>query len=75
MPEQFWRLTVREFWIKHDGFTRAEGRAESALIRQALRTSRYKEPDRNAMNREANRLKRYPLKPWLMGQADAKGGT
>lgn len=68
MPEQFWRLTVREFWMKHDAFVRAEGRAESAWIRNALRTKQYKAPVRSQMQQQANRLKRYPLKPWLMGE-------
>lgn len=65
LPWDFWRLTVREFWIKHDAFIRSEGRAESAWIRQAIRTKRYKPSDKNAMVREANWLKRYPVKPWL----------
>ena len=64
-PREFWALTVREFWIKHDAFRRKEDRAESALMRQALRTEQYKTKDRNAMTRDANRLKRYPIKPWL----------
>jgi hypothetical protein len=65
MPWDFWRLTVREFWLKHDAFIRSEGRAEAALIRQALRRGRYKEKDRNALNRQANQLNRYPVKRWL----------
>lgn len=64
-PQDFWSLTVREFWIKHDAFVRAEDRAESAWLRQALRTKRYKDRERNAMTKEANRLKRYPVKSWL----------
>jgi hypothetical protein len=66
-PDVFWNLTKREFDIKVDAFKRAEDRRESALIRQALRTAPYKAKDRNVMQREANRLRRYPVKPWLKG--------
>jgi len=67
-PQAFWSLTVREFWIKHAAFTRAEDRRESALIRHALRTQSYKSKDRNQLNRAANALKRYPRKAWLTPQ-------
>lgn len=67
-PDVFWRLTVREFWIKHDAFVRKEDRAEAALMRQALRTHRYKDRTRNLLNQEANRRKRYPVKPWLKSE-------
>lgn len=66
MPWEFWHLTVREFWIKHDAFIRDEGRKESAWLRHAVRTKRFKASDKNALIKEANRLKRYPVKPWLM---------
>jgi hypothetical protein len=65
MPEQFWALTVREFWIKFEAFARSESRAEAALIRQALRLGNYKKGDRAAMTRDATALRRYPVKPWL----------
>jgi hypothetical protein len=48
-----------------DGFKRAEDRRESELIRQALRTASYKKADRAEMQRNANRLRRYPVKQWL----------
>ena len=64
-PLAFWSLTIREFWIKHAAFTRAEDRRESAMIRHALRTQSYKAKDRNQLNRAANALKRYPRKSWL----------
>lgn len=67
-PEVFWQLTKREFDIKFEAFRRAEDRQESARIRQALRTAPYKAKDRAAMQREANRLRRYPVKPWLKSQ-------
>lgn len=66
MPWDFWRLTVREFWLKHDAFVREENRKEAAWIRQAVRTKRYKAADKNTLLRAANSLKRYPVKPWLM---------
>jgi len=65
MPDAFWSLTVREFWIKHRSFSRAEDRAESALVRQALRVGHFKKSTANQMERYANALKRYPIKPWL----------
>lgn len=65
MPWEFWRLTVREFWIKHDAFVREENRNEAAWMRQAARTTRMKEQHKNALIRGANWLKRYPEKPWL----------
>jgi len=64
-PEQFWTLTVREFWIKHAAFSRAEDRAESALIRQALRLGHFKKGTANQMERYANALKRYPIMKWV----------
>jgi hypothetical protein len=64
-PLVFWSLTVREFWIKYRAFIRAEDRAESAWLRHALRTQRYKKADRNQIARAANALKRYPVKRWL----------
>jgi hypothetical protein len=67
-PDVFWRLEKREFDLKVDAFKRAEERRESALIRQALRTASYKAKDRNEMQRAANRLRRYPVKPWLKSQ-------
>jgi hypothetical protein len=65
MPEQFWSLTVREFWIKHRAFSREEDRAESARLRQALRLGHFEKPAANQLDRHANELKRYPIKPWL----------
>lgn len=65
MPDQFWGLTVREFWLKFEAFARAEGRAEAARIQQALRLGNYKKGDRAAMMRDANTMRRYPIKPWL----------
>lgn len=67
-PAAFWSLTIREFWIKHAAFTRAEDRLEAVFIRQALRTQSYKSKDRNALNRSANALRRYPRKKWLQAQ-------
>ena len=65
MPEQFWSLTVREFWLKHAAFSRAEDRAESAMVRQALRLGNFKKSAANQLHQYANALKRYPIKPWL----------
>jgi hypothetical protein len=65
-PSAFWRLTIREFWIKHRAFSRLEDRREAAMIRQALRTvGGYKKADRQALERSARALTRYPVKKWL----------
>jgi hypothetical protein len=65
MPCEFWSLTVREFWIKHDAFIRAEDRRESAFIRHALRSVSLKPKAWNQLNKQANVLRRYPVKRWL----------
>ena len=65
MPEQFWSLTPREFWIKYRAFVRRENRAESTQIRQALRTTGGKPSARAKLERAANSLRQYPVKPWL----------
>lgn len=64
-PDVFWRLTPREFWIKYEAFIRSEDRRESEWLRHALRTASYKDNARRKMERAANALKRYPVKPWL----------
>lgn len=66
-PDVFWSLTVREFWIKHDAFRRAEDRMRSLMIEHVSLTSpRKKKADQNDVSRMANMLRRYPVKPWLM---------
>jgi hypothetical protein len=69
MPSDFWSLTVREFHIKFRAFMRSENRAESTFMRQALRTTAGKstDPARVGMGKAANRLRQYPVKPWLKG--------
>jgi hypothetical protein len=65
MPDEFWGLTVREFHIKFRAFVRAENRAESVMLRQALRTSGGDKKQRHEMQQAANRLRQYPVKAWL----------
>jgi hypothetical protein len=67
MPDQFWSLSPREFWIKYRAFVRAENRLESLFMRQALRTTGGKktDPGRMQMEKQAIRLRQYPVKPWL----------
>ena len=65
MPEQFWRLTFREFTIKHEAFARAEDRARSLMVSHAAMTGQFKKGDRAKLDRAANALKRYPVKSWL----------
>lgn len=66
-PLAFWTLTPREFLLKQDGFTRAEDRALSLLIRHAAMTGSYKKRDQAKLWRAVNALKRYPVKAWLQG--------
>lgn len=66
MPAQFWSLTVREFWIKHAAFSRAEDRRRSLMLEQvSFVAPKQKKADQNALIRNANVLRRYPVKPWL----------
>lgn len=67
-PAVFWSLTVREFWIKHAAFTRAEDRRRSEVIELALLTTTYKDRVRNQMEQTKNRLRRYPIKRWLLSE-------
>lgn len=65
-PEAFWSLTVREFWIKHAAFTRAEDRRHALVIELALRTADYKPEARRELQRAVNGLRRYPIKRWTI---------
>lgn len=65
-PDAFWSLLVREFWIKHRAFERAEDRARSLVIQLAAMTGHYNEKDRGRLERQANLLRRYPVKRWLL---------
>jgi hypothetical protein len=65
MPEQFHRLTLREFHIKHAAFQRAEDRTRSMFIELAALTGQFKDKDRNGLRRTVNALRRYPVKRWL----------
>lgn len=64
MPEQFWRLTFREFHIKHAAFSRAEDRMRSLMFELAGLIGSFKPKDRNEIRKAANKLRRYPVKSW-----------
>lgn len=64
-PEAFWSLTVREFWIKHRAFSRAEDRQRSLVYMVALMTGQHGKAAAAKMERHAYALRRYPLKKWL----------
>jgi hypothetical protein len=64
--QAFWSLTVREFWIKHRAFTRAEDRRRSLFLEHALLLGQFKDKDRNNIRKSVNALRRYPIKQWLM---------
>jgi lipase chaperone LimK len=65
-PEQFWSLTVREFWIKHAAFTRAEDRRRSLVIEHSLISGHRDDRAREEIQRTVNALRRYPIKSWLL---------
>lgn len=65
-PEAFWSLTVREFWIKHRAFTRAEDRQKSLVYTVALLTGDHSKQTAAKLERSAYALRRYPIKAWLV---------
>ncbi len=66
MPTEFWSLTKREFDIKFRAFTRAEDRKRALVVQLAAMTGHYTDKDRHTLERQANQLRRYPLKKWLL---------
>jgi hypothetical protein len=72
-PRQFWDLTLREFYLKHAAFARAEDRDRAAQIDLALMLGHFKDADRHRLRRAANLLRRYPMKSWVMIDDDAEG--
>ena len=69
-PEAFWRLTVREFWIKWRAHQRARDWERSLLFEFVLKTtpglSQKTETD---LQRSIHQLRRYPIKRWLLHEA------
>jgi hypothetical protein len=70
MPDQFWGLTVREFWIKVRGFVRAENRAlwlvaEGALLHNGPEHWKSKPRTADRLLGYSRPMVRYPVKPWL----------
>ena len=65
-PDTFWSLTVREFWIKHRAFSRAEDRAKSLVVTLALMTGDFPKAQHAKLERSAHALRRYPIKSWLV---------
>jgi hypothetical protein len=67
MPEQFWHLTVREFWIKHAAFQRSEDRTRSLMLEHVASTvPRRKKSDQAQLMRAVHALRRYPVKKWVV---------
>jgi hypothetical protein len=62
MPDEFWMLTMREFWIKHAAFHRAENRARSRVLEHASIIGHFKDKDRNALKKSVNVLRQYPIR-------------
>jgi len=65
-PDLFWSLTFREFGIKERAFIRAEDRKRALVIQLAAMTGQYTETQRSTLERQANALRRYPVKRWLL---------
>jgi hypothetical protein len=68
-PAEFWRLTVREFYLKEAGFRRSQNRLEWLIGLQAFLTVTYKDPKPGSPERVLGwqgPVLRYPLKPWLV---------
>lgn len=65
MPAEFWSLTVAEFHIKHGAFVRSEDRKLSLVYQLASMVAMADQKARDIMLKNANTLKRYPIKPWL----------
>lgn len=72
LPDQFWALTYREFYLMHRGFVRRENRDKRRMAEQALLTDGEKYPKNK---RSADRLlgwtgpdpvPLYPIKKWLV---------
>jgi hypothetical protein len=66
MPDQFWSLTVREFWLKWNAFDRAEDRARALALESALMIRGGTQKENDDRRRDINILRRYPLKKWLL---------
>ena len=66
MPEQFWRLTYREFSLKHEAFMRHEDRMKALIFEHSLMGGGRDEQKELALQRQINALRRYPIKPWLV---------
>lgn len=62
---EFWSLTVREFWIKHAAFMRAEARMRALLSELSLQTTQLDDKGRGQRLRAIGTLRRYPVKRWL----------
>lgn len=71
MPEQFWSLTVREFWLKFEAFSRAEDRRRSLIFEHALMVAPRTDKQRAQLQRGINSLRRYPIKQWLLHTPEA----
>lgn len=72
-PRVFWSLTVREFWIKHAAWKRADDRERSRVYLLASLIGHFKEQDLNKVRQTEMALRRYPLKKWLLPDGESLG--
>lgn len=66
MPDQFWSLMPKEFWLKHAAFKRAENRRKALFVMLVRRMGHHSERTRADLYREENFLRQYPVKRWLL---------
>lgn len=71
-PEAFWSLTLREFWIKHAAFSRAEDRALSRVYTLANLTGTFRVDERRKLKKAESALRRYPVKKWLLPNGEGQ---
>lgn len=68
-PWDFWRLTYREFNVKHAAFSRAEDRQRSLVLEHSLvSVPGRKKQDTTRLQQMVNALRRYPVKQWLQSE-------
>ena len=68
MPDQFWSLSLREFWIKHAAFMRAENRKRALGFELAGMVSMADEKAKRVWARNTSVLTQYPIKPWALAE-------
>lgn len=71
MPDQFWGLTVREFHLKWDAFSRDQDRQRALMLEHASLVGHHDQKRHGELYRSVNALRRYPIKRWLLAEPPA----